>query len=173
MKNHRLAPLSALLLAACATAPAVPKTALSQAFNLERDLAGATIARGEFSTITGVNRSFTATLTGTQSGDVFTLDEVFTFEDGERDRKTWRLTRLSNGEYSGTREDVVGTARGFQDGNVFRLEYNMRLPSKNGKGRVVRFRDVLYLDESGIGNDATVGWRGLRVGAVKLRIEKQ
>lgn len=160
------------LLAACATAPRRPAET-ARAFVLERDLLGATTARGQFSAITGTRRAFTATLNGTLQGDTFTLVEDFAYDDGERDRKTWVLTRQPNGEWSGVREDVIGAARGFQDGDVFRLEYEVRLPSKKGEGRRVRFRDVLALDGSGaVLNNATVGWFGVRVGGVKLVITR-
>jgi hypothetical protein len=67
----------------------------------------------------------------------------------------------------------VGEAVGFLDGNVFRLEYEVILPSENGRGRKVRFRDVLALRADGdILNNATVGWFGLRVGSVSLVIER-
>lgn len=161
-----------MLVSACATAPSPPQNALPQAFVLERDLAGATTARGEFRTITGVQRPFTALLRGEMQGDVFTLHEDFVFDDGERDTKTWRLRRIAPGEFEGTREDVIGVARGFQDGNYFRLEYNVRLPTENGRGRVVRFRDILFLNTEGVGNTASVGWFGFRVGSVTLQIER-
>ncbi len=164
--------LPALLLAACATAPAAPAKLQPAPFQIERDLAGKTVARGEFRSITGVRRGFTAELTGTPDGDVFTLAETFAFDDGARDQKTWVLTRTRPGQYDAVREDVIGTGKGFQDGDVFRLEYDVRLPSEKGEGRIVRFRDVLYLNAGGIGNDATVGWRGLRVATVKLQIER-
>lgn len=162
----------ALLACACATAPPAPREALAQPFVLERDLAGATTARGEFRAINGVQRPFTALLQGEMQGDVFTLREEFTFDDGERDTKTWRLRRVASGEFEGTREDVIGVARGFQDGNYFRLEYNVRLPTENGRGRVVRFRDILFLNSQGVGNNASVGWFGIRVGSVRLQIER-
>lgn len=161
-----------LLASACATAPAPPRDALAQPFVLERDLAGQTVARGEFRAITGVRRPFTARLEGVSDGDVFTLTEHFEFEDGERDVKTWRLRRVAPGLFEGTREDVVGTATGRQDGNYFRLEYNVRLPTESGRGRVVRFRDILFLNQDGVGNTASVGWYGLRVGSVSLQIER-
>lgn len=161
-----------VLASACATAPRAPQDALPQPFVLERDLAGQTTARGDFRAINGVRRRFTALLHGEMQGDVFTLREEFSFEDGERDTKTWRLRRIGPGEFEGTREDVVGVARGFQDGNYFRLEYNVRLPSENGRGRVVRFRDILFLNSEGVGNTASVGWFGLRVGSVTLQIER-
>lgn len=162
----------AALASACATAPPVPRDALPQPFVLERDLAGETTARGEFRAITGVQRPFTALLRGEMQGDVFVLHEEFIFDDGERDTKTWRLRRTASGEFEGTREDVIGVARGFQDGNHFRLEYNVRLPTENGRGRVVRFRDILFLNADGVGNNASVGWFGFRVGSVTLQIER-
>ena len=55
---------------------------------------------------------------------------------------------------------------------MFRLEYDVRLPSENGKGRKVRFRDVLANDVDGkVLNTATVGWFGFRVGSVSLVME--
>jgi Protein of unknown function (DUF3833) len=165
--------LSAATLTACASRPPVPAAAGQTPFIIEEDLVGPSIARGEFRSITGVRRGFTARLNGTWDGRTLTLVEDFEFDDGERDRKTWRLERVAPGRYVGTREDVVGQAIGFQDGPVFRLEYDLRLPSENGRGRKVRFRDVMAETESGaVLNDATVGWFGLRVGSVSLVIER-
>jgi hypothetical protein len=165
--------LAAATLGACATAPAVPPTATNSAFVVERDLAGQSVARGTFRSITGANRGFTAQLNGTWDGATLTLVEDFVFDDGERDRKTWRLRRVSPGNYVGTREDVVGQAVGVQDGSVFRLEYDVILPTENGGGRKVHFRDVMTLNAEGdVINDATVGWFGFRVGSVSLVIER-
>jgi hypothetical protein len=48
------------------------------------------------------------------------------------------------------------------------------LPTENGRGRKVRFRDVLALRADGdILNNATVGWYGFRVGSVSLVIERE
>ena len=150
------------LIASCATRPPLPEEAASGPFVIENVLAGETLGRGKITTITGVDRAFIATLNGTWDGETLTLVEDFVFDDGEIDQKTWRLTKLENGEYSGTREDVVGTARGFQVENGFRLEYLIDLPTGEGKSRRVKFRDILVLDESGdVLNDATIGWRGL------------
>jgi len=163
--------LGLLLLTACASPPPPPEDAAAAPFVIERDLTGASVARGEFRSITGANRAFTAQLQGSWDGEVLTLVEDFLFDDGERDRKTWRLRRTAPGRYVGTREDVVGEAVGFQDGNLFRLEYDLRLPSENGQGLKVRFRDVMALNESGaVLNNASVGWLGLRVATISLVI---
>lgn len=161
-----------LLTAACATAPPMPADVSARPFVLERDLVGRSTARGEFRSITGARRGFDAQLEGAWDGRTLTLVEDFAFDDGERDRKTWRLERIAPGRYVGVREDVVGRARGFQDGRAFRLEYDVLLRTEGGVRRV-RFRDVLVLAANDtVRNDAVVGWFGLRVGSVSLTIRR-
>lgn len=176
MNAYVLGALAALfLLAACATRPALPRETASDTFVIEEDLAGQTVARGEFRAINGVRRGFTAYLDGVWDGRTFTLVEDFEFDDGQRDRKTWRLERVGAGEYVGTREDVVGQARGYQDGRAFRLEYDVRLLNEDGSpGRKVRFRDVMVLTPEGaVLNHATVGWLGVRVARVELTMQRE
>ena len=166
--------LAALTLVACATRPAVPQEAdAGRPFVIERDLAGKTVGRGRFKSITGSDRAFTAYLDGAFDGETFVLAEDFVYDDGEKDRKTWRLKKTADGEWSGVREDVVGTARGWRDGPAFRLEYRVDIPMKNGGKRRVGFRDVLILREDGVVyNKANVGWRGFAVGKVELEIRR-
>jgi len=163
-----------LMLSGCALAPGVPKETGASAFVIEKDLLGETTARGQFSAINGVKRRFTAHLTGTRSGDTFTLAERFDYDDGEKDQKTWILKLLGGGKYSGTREDVVGTARGWQDGKAFRLAYDVVLPGENGKeGLKVLFQDVMVLTgEGAVLNRASVGKFGFQVATVELKITR-
>ncbi len=161
-------------LSGCASRPAVPGDALdARPFVIERDLLGKTVGRGSFKSITGADRAFTAYLDGSWDGTTFTLVEDFDYDDGEKDRKTWRLTRTANGEWRGLREDVVGAARGYMDGPALRLEYIVDIPKKNGGATRVGFRDVLVLRADGVVyNKAKVGWRGFAVGGVELEISK-
>jgi len=166
--------LSAFATAGCATRPSLPsQTVATTPFVLERDLAGKTVARGRFKPIIGKSRGFTAYLDGDWDGETLTLVEDFEYDDGEVDRKTWRLTKIGEGRYTGTREDVVGEADGFQDGDALRLEYFVRLGGENGEGgRKVKFRDILYKQSDGVViNRATVGYYGLRAGTVRLEIK--
>ena len=173
MKTLLKVALFASLLVACATRPPLPKEAVAGPFIIEELLIGETVGRGGIKTITGVDRPFTATLNGTWDGQVLTLVEDFVYDDGEIDQKTWRLKKLPNGEYEGTREDVVGTARGFQVENGFRLEYLIDLPTGPDKTTRVKFRDILVVREDGdVLNNATVGFRGFRVGRVSLVIDR-
>ncbi|MAK61654.1 MAG: hypothetical protein CMK09_11800 [Ponticaulis sp.] len=162
-----------VLLSACASAPTNPLTsAQAQSLLPERDLVGKSVGRGEFSAINGTARSFTAYLDGSWDGETLTLVEDFEYDDGQKDRKTWRLTKLPSGEYSGTREDVIGTARGYLDGPTFRLEYKIRLQNEDGEpGMTVTFKDVLALrPDDVIVNTATIGKWGFKVGEVNLTI---
>jgi hypothetical protein len=161
-----------LALTSCATRPPIPKASAAP-FDLVRDLGGSTVARGEFSTVLGVRRGFTATLDGRMDGKTFVLAESFAFDDGEKDIKTWRLTPDGSGRWVGVREDVVGQAVGYTDGEAFRLEYLVDIKRKNGKSTRVRFRDVLVRTASGdVLNRAVVAYRGVPVGKVELLIKR-
>jgi len=165
--------LLATTLSACATRPPLPDVD-TEPFSLTRDLAGKTFGVGNFSAINGTSRDFVAHMHGSWDGKVMTLVEDFEYADGVKERKTWKLTQLTNGDFSGVREDVVGTAHGYQDGEAFRLEYLMAIPNEDGSpGRKVRFKDVLVKQSDGaIRNDATVGLWGFRVGRVTLTITR-
>lgn len=171
---RRIALVAVMAIAGCATAPSLPAQTGASPFVIERDLQGSTVARGEFSAINGVKRGFTAYLTGAREADKFTLVERFEYDDGEKDQKTWVLTLKPGGEYSGTREDVVGEAKGWQDGKAFRLAYNVRLPNEDGSpGMQVHFQDVMVLTGEGVVlNRASVGKWGFQVARVELEIRK-
>jgi len=163
-----------ILIAGCATRPGVPAEAAPAAMFLpEEDLAGRSFGKGEFRSITGVRRAFDVELNGAWDGSTLTLVEDFRYADGVNERKTWRLTKTSEGRYRGSREDVVGEAVGFVDGAAFRLEYTMAIPKKDGGARNVKFRDVLVEDAAGgIINRANVSWYGIPVGKVDLKTSR-
>jgi hypothetical protein len=165
--------LSMLLISGCALPPKAPRGG-EASFVIERDLVGSTTARGTFQAINGLRRGFSAELSGVWDGRTYRLNEKFAYDDGERDEKTWVLNRKPDGTYTGTREDVVGEARGWQDGKYLRLAYDVMLPGKDGKpGMKVRFQDVMAMMGDGrIVNNATVGKWGFWVGKVELIIER-
>lgn len=165
---------ASILLAGCATRPGVPaETPRTAHFLPEEDLAGRSYGKGEFRSITGVRRAFDVELNGAWDGSTLTLVEDFRYADGVNERKTWRLTKTADGRYRGVREDVVGEALGYVDGAVFRLEYTMAIPKKDGGARKVQFRDVLAEDGAGgVINRANVSWFGIPVGNVDLKTSR-
>jgi hypothetical protein len=110
-----------------------------------------------------------------RSGQVvrrFVLDEWFTYADGTRERRIWRLTKHEGGRYTGTADDVVGQAEGQAVGNAFFWTYTLRLPV-DGKVYEVRFDDWMYLvDEKVMLNRATMSKFGIRLGEVTLAFTK-
>ncbi len=161
--------LLASLLGACAAPPAAPVAATAPPLVLEAFFPGRTEGEGVFTNSwTGSERRFHVVIDGAWDGRTLTLVEDFAYADGEKDRKTWRLTRTGPGVFEGTREDVVGKARAWTDGNVVRLEYKVEIA-----GWTVDFSDVLALrDDGSLVNRATVGKWGLRVGRVELFLRR-
>jgi hypothetical protein len=165
-----LALLAALTLAGCASTPKID-AAPPRALVPEQFFKGRTYASGEFvNTIDGSRRELTALIDGSFDGKTLTLVEYFTYLDGEKDKKTWRLTKTGPTTYVGTREDVVGDAQGRLDGPFFRLTYDADMKAK-GTVVTLKFDDVLVLQPDGsVLNRAVVSKWGFRIGEVTLVI---
>ena len=165
--------LLAGLLAGCALPPAPEPSSVAAGLKIEQFLAGRTLADGVFrNSLTGKERRLHAILDGSWDDRTLTLREEFRFDDGARDRKTWRLTRNPDGTWTGLREDVIGTAKGVQDGASFRLSYEASLASQ-GSDTIVHFEDVLTLtDRRTVLNKAVVSKFGVAVGEVTLTIRR-
>ena len=165
---------SACLLAGCASpdvqhyAQERPVLDLADYFN------GKVLAHGIFQDRSGqVVRRFTVEMEGRWQGEQGVLDEHFTYSDGKKERRIWRLTKHADGRYTGTADDVVGTASGRAVGNAFQWAYTLELPV-DGKLYEVQFDDWMYLvNESVMLNRATMRKFGVRLGEVTLSFQKQ
>ncbi len=144
-----------------------PTLDLAQYFN------GKIMAHGIFQDRSGqVVRRFVVEMDGQWNGNQGVLDEWFTYSDGTRERRIWRLTRHADGRYTGTADDVVGEAQGQTVGNAFFWSYVLRLPV-DGKVYEVKFDDWMYLvDEKVMLNRATMSKFGIRLGEVTLAFTK-
>lgn len=153
----------------------MPASAVSaaEAFTLESFFAGKSKATGSFSAINGVKRQFTVDLTGKWDGKTLTLREDFVFDDGTRDRKTWRFVKTGPSSYSGTREDVIGETRVTLQGNVARFNYLVYLDSAKQANKV-RFYDKMVLRSDGtVLNTALVTKFGLPVAKTVVAFERE
>ena len=144
-----------------------PQLDLAQYFN------GKVIAHGIFQDRSGqVVRRFTVDMDGRWDGDQGVLDEHFTYSAGNKERRVWHLTKHANGHYSGTADDVIGTAKGRAVGNAFQWAYTLQLPV-DGKVYEVQFDDWMYLvDERVMLNRAAMSKFGVRLGEVTLSFQK-
>jgi len=101
------------------------------------------------------------------------LDEQFTYSDGTREQRIWRLRHLGQGRYSGQAGDVVGTAQGQTRGNAFQWGYTLALPV-DGRVWEVQFDDWMYLmDERVMLNKARMSKWGFHLGEVTLSFTKR
>ena len=110
--------MSLVILSGCTTMkPTDFKNATPQLV-IEEYFAGETQAWGLFEDRFGtIRRQFSVDIVGTWDGEFLTLDEKFVFEDGERDRRIWKIRKTSDKTYTGTADDVIGEATGRASGN--------------------------------------------------------
>jgi Protein of unknown function (DUF3833) len=173
-RRGALTAAAALTVSACASAPTpadyakeTPKLDLRSYFN------GPLTAYGIFTDRSGkVVRRFTVKMTGTWNGNQGVLDEDFTYSDGKREKRVWRLTDLGNGRYSGRADDVVGEAVGSAAGNALNWRYTLAL-KLDERTINVQFDDWMYLmDDRVMLNKAAMSKFGIYLGEVTLSFTK-
>jgi len=142
-------------------------------FVLEEYFAGETKAWGIFEDRFGtVRRQFSVKITGTWDGQQLVLDEHFTYMDGEKDRRVWKIKKHNDHHYEGKADDVIGTAKGESFGNALNWRYDMDLKVGNGTWRV-HFNDWMFLQADGVLiNRARVTKWGLEIGQITLAFQK-
>jgi Protein of unknown function (DUF3833) len=159
----KLIPAAVVALSALATTPSFAADAMLNFFT------GKSSATANFSAINGVKRDFTVKLNGKWNGKTITLREDFVYADGERARKTWRFTKIGDGKYSGTREDVIGATTVRIYGLTAKFTYLVDLDEGPGKN-IVRFYDTIKFSQDGKSalNTAIVTKYGLPVAKVRV-----
>lgn len=165
---------SALTLSGCATQKIEGYAAERPALDLHQYFNGTLDAYGIFTDRSGtVIKRFTVVMVCTWKGDEGVLDEDFTYSDGTKQRRIWRLKKLPDGRYTGTADDVVGVAEGQTRGNAFYWTYTLSLPV-DGKVYEVRFDDWMYLmTDKVMLNKATMRKFGVTLGEVTLSFSKR
>ena len=165
---------TALLLNGCAShnidsyANQQPVLDLQQYFN------GTLDAYGVFTDRSGtVVKRFTVLMQCSWTGDEGVLNEDFSYSDGTKQTRIWRLKKTGNGRFVGRADDVVGEALGESRGNAFHWTYTMRLPVDNSVYDV-QFDDWMYLmTDKVMLNKATMSKFGVRLGEVTLSFTKR
>jgi len=140
---------------------------------LEQYFTGRTRAAGLFEDRFGnVRRTFVVDIVGTWDGTTLTLDEDFTYNDGEKERRVWRLTKTGDRTWEGRADDVIGVATGREAGNAFRFGYRINLKVGDSTWEV-RFDDWMFrIDEDTVLNTARVYRWGLWIGTVQLAFRR-
>jgi hypothetical protein len=163
-----------LLLGACA-APDVshyaaekPRLELQQYFN------GTLDGWGMFQDRSGtVVKRFTVVMQCRWQGDVGTFEEDFVYSDGTRQRRVWTLRKTGKDTFTGTADDVIGTAVGSGAGNALHWNYVLALPV-DGKVYNMNMDDSMFLiDERVMLNRTEMSKFGVHLGSVTLSFTKR
>lgn len=166
------APRRSLAVLSLSTALFAAAPAAAADLVIEDWFAGTTYASGKFAAINGTVRRFDVVLTGRMDGEVFSLREDFVYDDGERDTKTWRFTRVGDDRYTAIREDVVAPTTVYLDGAIADFSYRVDLAAGEDRN-IVRFFDRLTLGDDGtIRNTALVTKFGIPVARVEVNFAR-
>jgi len=112
---------------------------------LESFFAGRTIGDGLFvNSWTRSERRFQVVIDGTWDGCNLALAETYAYDNGLRERKNWCLRQVAPGIFSGTYDDVIGTARIWSEGQFVRLKYKLKLA-----GIALDFDETMSLGDDG------------------------
>ena len=163
-----------VLLGACSTQKIDSYAAEKPVLDLQQYFNGTLDAYGVFTDRSGtVVKRFTVVMVCTWNGDDGVLDEDFSYSDGTKQKRIWHLKKLPDGRYTGTADDVVGTAQGQSRGNAFYWTYSLNLPV-DGRVYEVQFDDWMYLmTDKVMLNKAAMGKFGVRLGEVTLAFTKR
>ncbi len=122
---------------------------------------------GMFQNLQGtVKRRFVIEANGRWVGSRFELSEVFTYDDGKIETRTWHLSMSGEQTFSATCADCVGKARGRLTRDSAEMRYVFRLKLEN---RVIDldFHDrFVPVGRDGLMNRAQVKKFGIKVGEV-------
>ncbi len=142
--------------------------------DLEDFFSGELVAYGMVRDRSGkVIRHFTASLIGRWDNGIGTLDEVFWFNDGERQTRVWTMTPNGNGDYIGTAGDVKGEALIQSQGQAIRLKYQLAIPYKDDT-LIVNMDDWMYQVQPGmILNETKMSKFGVHLATITLTIIKK
>ncbi len=169
MRAKPLLCLFLLCLAGCNTMKAENFAGREPRLVLEDYFVGQSKAWGIFEDRFGnLRRQFTVDIKGFVEDDVLVLEEDFLFDDGEVDRRVWRIRRTGENTYEGQADDVIGVANGSAFGNALNWTYLVDLKIGEGTTRV-RFNDWLFLqDDEVLVNRAIVTKFGIRIGELAI-----
>lgn len=135
---------------------------------------GKLIAFGSVQDITGrVVTRFTATIEGSWNGNNGTMAEVFTYEDGSIENRTWHFTVAEDGRhFTGTANDVEGEAKGEQLGNAVFARYTLERTLGERKMKFAMDDRLYQVDDTHMVNQIRMRKFGVTVATLNIAFYK-
>ena len=120
-----------------------------------------------------VTRKFVVEMTGVWDGDNGTLTEHFEFDDGQKDKRIWKINFSDDNNFTATAGDVVGNAIGSQYGSAMQMDYILDLEVDEGKRYKVKLDDWMYLiDEKTLVNKSKIKKFGITFATLTIFFQK-
>ena len=163
-----------LLLSGCATQNIQAYQNSTPTLDMHEFFSGQIDGWGMFQGRNGeVKKRFYVDIDATHEGDnVIVLDEKFSWADGTKSQRIWRLTKQADGSWKGTAGDVIGEATGEVVGNTLHWNYLLELPVED-KTYNVKFDDWMYLvDKDVMLNRSVMKKFGVELGSVTLSMHR-
>ena len=91
---------------------------------------------------------FRTEMMGRRDGTDLVITQDFTFEDGHKQQRVWRVHRIDDHHYDATANDGVGVSHGVAYGNVFHWQYTIALSPRNPLTHLT-FKLWMYLQADG------------------------
>lgn len=119
-----------------------------------------------------LRRTFTVKIKGAWNGQELTLDEHFTFDDGQIETRRWTISASGDTTYIGQSDDIVDLALGHKHQSTVHWTYHMTLPI--GRGQIeVRADDRMYfMNPHLMLNRSTLSKFGLTLAEITLCFHK-
>ncbi len=164
---------SILALGACSSAEVNSYRDLQPALDLRQFFNGEVQAWGQFQDRSGkVVKRFKVRLVGSWQGHDGVIQEYFRYDDGSTSERTWYLSDLGDGHYSGRAADIVGKASGEAAGPALHWRYTLRQPA-NGHVYEVNMNDWMFLqDDHTLINRTEMSKWGFHLGDITLFFRK-
>ncbi len=161
-----------LLLVSCASVKISDYANEKPKFDMRQYFNGKIVAHGIVQDRSGkVTRRMVVDMTCTWEGDNGTLVEDFSYSDGKKEQRIWKIKK-SGDRYIGTAADVVGEAVGDAAGNSLNWKYVLAL-NVDGSVYNLDFDDWMWqIDEKVLINRAVFSKFGFKLGEVLITFNK-
>lgn len=106
-------------------------------------------------------------------GDVGTFKEKMVYYNGKEDNRIWTIKKISNTQYVGHTDDLIGEAKIDVSGNAMNWQYQMNV-DVDGTTYKLSFNDWMFLMNDGILVNINYFKKfGLTVGKLSLFMQRQ
>ena len=120
-----------------------------------------------------LTRQFVVEIKGSVTGNNLSLEEDFDWSDGQQSKRIWTITKTDDHTFTGTADDVVGTATGSAYGNVLNWKYSLNI-EVDGSTWEIGLDDWMFLQPNNVLiNKTRMSKFGIHLGDITITFRKR